>query len=379
MSKVSLVECKNYDMDYVSKGIDETFNNLGGINKFINPGDKVFLKLNLVMKKNPEDAATTHPAIVEAVAKKLIGAGAKVIIGDSPGGPYNKVILQSLYRACGIEAAAKQSGAELNYDCSSEEYNHSEAVAVKRLTLIKPMMDCDKIITLSKLKTHGMVLYTGAVKVMFGAIPGVLKAEYHYKMPDIKNFSNMLVDICTLTKPVLSIIDGIYGMEGEGPTAGAPIHSGILIASENPYEADVSGAYLIGVNPLDVPTIQRCRERNIVSGNIKDIEVIGVNLDDMRKRYKVPDIRTVNFSGKIPKPLERLMSRHVLPRPVFSQEVCIGCSNCKQSCPPGAITMENGRPRVDLYKCIRCFCCQELCPHKAIEIKRPWILRKLVK
>jgi ferredoxin len=240
------------------------------------------------------------------------------------------------------------------------------------------MMDCDKIITVSKLKTHGMAMYTGAVKIMFGAIPGVLKAEYHYKMPDLKDFTNMLVDICTLTKPVLSIIDGVVGMEGEGPTGGNPIHSGVILASENPYNLDVVGAYAMGIKPHDVPTIQRCMERGLTTGNIKDIQIVGDSIDAFKKTYKVPDIRTIRFANKVPKFVEQFLNKNVLPRPVFSQEICIGCSSCKKSCPPGAITMVDGKPRVDLDKCIRCFCCQELCPQKAVEIKRPWILRRIL-
>jgi len=378
MSGVSVVKCESYDLDEVLNSIDKTFENLGGLKKYINPGDRVFLKLNLVMKKHPEEAATSHPVVVEAVAKRLIEAGAEVIIGDSPGGPYNPGILKGLYRVCGIEKAAEKAGAKLNYDCSSQEYHHPEGVSVKRLTLIKPMMECDKIVTISKLKTHGMTLFTGAVKVMFGSIPGVLKAEYHYKMPNVKNFTNMLVDICTLTKPALSIIDGIYGMEGDGPTAGTPVHLGTILASENPCEADVVGAYIMGMNPLDVPTIKRCRERKILSGDINDVKVIGEDIEKLRINCRVPEIRTINFSGKLPKFIEGFLNRNILPRPMFSQAICIGCGNCKQCCPPGAIEMVDGRPVVDLNKCIRCFCCQELCPMKAVEIKRSWILRKFL-
>jgi len=378
MTKVSAVKCNSYDMDEVMSSIEKSFENLGGIERFVKPGDRVFLKPNFVMKKHPDDAATTHPAIIEAVAKKIVEAGAKVLIGESPGGPYNKGVLQSIYKVCKVEEASKKAGAELNYDCTTKEYEHTDGVSVKRLTLIKPMMDCDKIITISKLKTHGMSLYTGAVKVMFGAIPGVLKAEYHYKMPDIKNFTNMLVDICTFTKPILSIIDGVYGMEGDGPTAGTPVHSGVILASENPYDIDVVGAYIMGIPPLDVPTIQRCKERKLTCGDIKDIEIEGEDIEGLRIKYKVPSIKTINFSSKLPKSIEAFLRKNVLPRPVFSQEVCIGCSNCKNSCPPGAITMVEGRPRVNLEKCIRCFCCQELCPQKAVEVKRPWILRRFL-
>lgn len=375
MAKVSSVRCSSYSVEEVQKAVDSMFKNLGGVEKFAKKGDRIFLKLNLVMRKDPDAAATTHPAVAGAVAKRLVEAGAQVIMGDSPGGPYTKGMLQGLYRACGMDKAAEISGAKLNFDCSEESFHHPDGVSSKMLTLVKPMMECDRIITISKLKTHGMTMYTGAVKVMFGAVPGVLKAEYHYKMRDIRDFSNLLVDICTLTKPALSIIDGIVGMEGDGPTAGTPIESKVLLASEDLFTLDVAGAYIMGIKPLDVPTIKRSVERGLTSGKIEDVEVAGEPLDMFKKSYKVPDIHTVNFSGKLPKRLERILKRAVLPRPVFSQELCIGCGNCGQSCPPKAISMVGGRPHVDIDKCIRCFCCQELCPQKAVNIKRPWILK----
>jgi len=79
--KVSLVECREYDYSLVKERILESFDNLGGIEKYINKGDKVLLKLNLLMKKRPEEAATTHPIFTKALAQVLIEYGAEVIVG----------------------------------------------------------------------------------------------------------------------------------------------------------------------------------------------------------------------------------------------------------------------------------------------------------
>jgi uncharacterized protein (DUF362 family)/Pyruvate/2-oxoacid:ferredoxin oxidoreductase delta subunit len=379
MSRVYLKSCDSYSREKVHNAVENIFNMHGGIHKIVNKGDKVFLKLNLLMKKTPEEATTTHPMVVEAVAKMLVDYGCEVVIGDSPGGPYNEKILKGLYKYCGIEEAAKNSGAKLNYDCSSQDYITPEGCTVRKINMIKPPFECDKIITISKLKTHGMALYTGAVKVLFGMVPGVLKAEYHLKMPEIKDFSNLLVDICETVKPHFCIIDGIIGMEGDGPSAGTPKKTGLLIASENTYEIDVVGAYLMGINPLEVPTIQRCKERGLCSGEIKDIEIVGEDIQKYVQKYILPDIRSVNFfRGKIPKRVEEILTLYLSPRPVFSYKTCIGCRGCAENCPPKAISMINNKPVVDMKKCIRCFCCQELCPKKAVEIKRPWLLRKIL-
>ncbi|KRQ88017.1 Electron transport complex subunit RsxB [Caloramator mitchellensis] len=380
MERVILSKCEDYEKERVYKAVDRLFELYGGINKIVNKGERVFLKINLVMKKNPEEAATTHPMVVEAVAKKLVDFGCEVVIGDSPGGPYNEKILKSLYKVCGIEEAAINAGAILNFDCSSEDFDTPENCIVKKLNMIKPPFDCDKIITISKLKTHGMAVYTGAVKVLFGMIPGFLKAEYHFKMPEIKDFSNLLVDICETVKPSFSIIDGIVGMEGDGPTAGVPIKTELLLASDNPYYLDVVGAYLMGLKSKDVPTIQRSVERNLCTGKIEDIQIVGEDLEKFAKQYKIPDTRSVNFfRGRVPKRLEEFLTYYLSPRPVFDFQTCIGCRNCYESCPPKAIKMINNKPHVDYKSCIRCYCCHELCPKKAVTIYKNKLLSKIFK
>ncbi|SEF50499.1 Uncharacterized conserved protein, DUF362 family [Caloramator fervidus] len=380
MERVFLSRCETYKKDEVYKAVDKIFQLAGGIDKIANKGEKIFLKINLVIKKHPDDAATTHPMIVEAVAKMLVEHGCQVIIGDSPGGPYNERVLKSLYKVCGIEDAAKNAGAKLNFDCSTSDYKTVGGCIIKKLNMIKPPFECDKIITISKLKTHSMALYTGAVKVLFGMIPGIFKAEYHLKMPDIKDFSNLLVDICETVKPYFSIIDGVVGMEGDGPTAGVPKKTGLILASFNPYYLDVAGAYVMGISPKDVPTIQRCIERNLCSGKIEDIEFLGENINDFVIKYKIPNTKSVNFfRGRVPKKVEEFLTYYLSPRPIFDYNICVGCKRCYEVCPPKAIKIENNKPHVNYKSCIRCFCCHELCPKKAVKIHRNRIISRFLK
>ncbi|AOT72402.1 iron-sulfur protein [Geosporobacter ferrireducens] len=381
MEKVALISCSTYEIEFVRKAIRDAFVQLGGVEQYIQPGDKVLLKANLLMKKNPEEAATTHPAIVQALAEILVQHGATVIIGDSPGGPFSEKHLKGVYKVCGMEEAAKASGAVLNYDISHIEVKGENLKLLKNLTVINVLEEVDKVISVSKLKTHGMALYTGAVKNMFGVIPGLLKAEYHFKMPEIKDFSDALLDICQYANPILSFMDGIVGMEGDGPSAGIPREIGVVLASPSPYHLDVVGAALIGLTPSEVPTIARSIERNICRGTLADIEILGTSIEAFIKRdFKVPSIRSVSFlKGKMPKLIERPINRLLQPKPVFLHDLCIGCRDCEESCPPKIIKMEKNRPVADLNHCIRCFCCQELCPKKAVQIHRPWLLDKIVK
>lgn len=379
MERVSLIKCDDYDYGRVKDAVENSFNNLGGIDNYINPGERVLLKLNLLMKKRPEEATTTHPVFVKALADVLIKYGAEVIIGDSPGGPFNTSVLKGVYKACGIEEIAEEVGAQLNYNTNAVEMKNEGGLILKKIRAIEVLEDVDKVISVSKLKTHGMMLFTGAVKNMFGIVAGLEKAEYHVRMPNYVDFSNALVDICLAAKPILSFMDGIVGMEGAGPSAGDPRHIGVVIASKSPYHLDVVAAHIIGLDAERIPTVQRCIERGICKGNFEDIELSGDSIKEFVIRdFVVPEIRSIDLlDGKIPKFLREILNGLMQPKPIFLHNKCVGCSDCAENCPPRIIEMINNRPEVDLEECIRCFCCQELCPVKAVEIHRPLLMKLL--
>jgi len=377
MEMVSIVKCNTYEQEDVNKSIKETLDNLGGIHNYVKEGDRVLIKANLLMGKRPEEAVTTHPSLVKALCREIITAGGYPVIADSPGGPFNKAVLRRVYRLTGMEQVARETGALLNFDTGFEETSHPEGEIIKRIKVIRCVLDADVVISFSKLKTHGMMLFTGAVKNLFGVIPGLIKAEYHFNMPDIIDFSNMLIDVCTFVKPHLSLIDGIVGMEGEGPSAGRTVNAGVLLASSNPFALDYLATILVGISPMEVPTICKAWERGLFNGGIQNIRISGQNIEGVKiKKFETPAIGNISFlEGRLPEPIVKSINNRIKPRPVFNNSVCTGCGDCSRNCPPGAITMEDGKPRVDLGKCIRCFCCQELCYHKAVGIYRPWILR----
>lgn len=379
MEQVAVVECQDYNLGNVDMAVEECFKRLGGIENFIKPGMKVLLKCNLLARKRPEECTTTHPAVVEAVVRKIQQIGAVPIIGDSPGGLYNKSVLRMVYNASGMSQVAEKTGAELNYNTDFVEVEHPEGKVIKRLTVIKILEEVDAVISLSKLKTHGMTLFTGAVKNLFGVIPGTTKAEYHLRMKELRDFSDMLVDICTYVRPTLSIMDGIEGMEGNGPSAGNPRKIGALLASTSPYALDVVACSLVGIAPQRVCTIQRAKERGICTDRLDDIQILGEEFEKLRiDDFKLPDGGEVNFFERFfgrDSSLSNFLNYYLGPKPYFDHNTCVGCRDCQRSCPPNAITMVEGKPLVDLKKCIRCFCCQELCLHKAVHVKRSWFFK----
>lgn len=378
MERVSIVKCGDYQPSRVYEAVTRSINLLGGMSQFIKPGMKVLLKCNLLMRKKPEEATTTHPEIVAAAARLVREAGAVPTIADSPGGLFTERALRGVYRACGIEEIAARDQIQLNYNVEEAVRPHPQGKIIKSLAVIRAIEEADAVINIAKLKTHGMTLYTGAVKNLFGVIPGTTKAEYHLCMKKLKDFSDVLVDICTYVKPVLSIMDAVVGMEGQGPSAGDPRKIGAVLASGSPFALDVASVSLVDIPPGKVCTIQRAKERGLCS-DLKDIALLGDSLEDLKIHdFKIPSHKHVGFieqyfSGD--SPVARFINAKFGPRPVFDYDGCIGCRDCEKNCPPRAITMVDGKPVADLNECIRCYCCQELCPKKAVHIKRSWLFR----
>jgi len=377
MEKVSIVESKEYNEKVLARKIKILLDRLGGLESFVKPGQKVLLKVNLLMDKPAEAMVTTNPIVVKVIARMIKEIGAYPIIGDSPGGPFNKTILERAYQKTGLAKIAKQVGAELNYNLEQVNVQYDGSL-VKSFVLGSYITKADVVINLAKLKTHGLTMITGAVKNLFGAIPGLLKAEYHLKMPRIDHFAEMLIDLSLCIKPTLSIVDGIWGMEGEGPSSGEPRNFGYLLASESPHAVDVAVALLLGITPVSKAPIIKAAGKQKLPASLDDIELLGDKLI-AAKNVKIPKLidNSNLLDRKLPDFLVRFLTPLLRPKPVFNHDKCLGCGDCFRSCPPKAITMEDQKPFLLLEECIRCFCCQELCQYQAVDIKRP-LLGKLL-
>ncbi len=348
--------CPSYEQAAVDQAVAQAIAALGGIERYVQAGQRVLLKPNLLLLKGPETAICTHPAVVQAVAGIVRRAGAQPVIADSPGGGamHNVRSLQSLYRVTGMEAVAAATGAELNLDCEGLEVPCPEGGQAKTLDVMRPAAQADVIINLPKLKTHGLLRYTGAVKNLFGLVPGRTKLEYHARLHDAARFSEMLLDIVCWARPALTIMDAIVGMDGDGPSAGHPKEMGLLLAGDDCTAVDLAALDLIGLDPDTVLTVRAARERGLSSGRAGDLEVLGEPLAEAH----VPDFH-VPSQGFSDVTLER-------PGSPQAGEQCTGCGVCAENCPVGAIHIENRRAVTDAEACIRCYCCQELCPQHAI-------------
>ena len=374
------VPCGSYDAQEVETALTAALEPLGGLD-FVRPGMRVAVKVNLVSAMKPELAATVHPGLVCALVKLLKARGAEVVLGDSPGGVFTPAHLRHVYEVTGMRQA-EELGAELNEDCSLAEADFPDGVQARHFPYTAYLTRADAIIDLCKLKSHGMMGMTNAVKNFFGAIPGTRKPEFHYRYPRAEDFADMLVDLYEFFRPRLCICDAVLGMEGNGPTQGTPRPIGCLIAGRSGHMLDMAAAGLIGLDPREVPTVRAAMERGLIPAKLSQLTVVGEPA-----RFAVPDFQTVpaqssvffHVAGKGPvgKLADRAATRFMTPRPRLKAEDCIGCGRCAQICPAHAISMRRGRPRIERSVCIHCFCCQEFCPKGAMQVGRNFILRAL--
>ena len=186
MTTVSIARCDTYELEQVRGALVQALKPLGGIGAFVQPGQRVMLKPNLLMPVRPERAITTHPAVVEAMVELVQKAGGEPVVIDSPGGPFHTpIVMWRLYRDTGMQAVSDRTGVPLLYDADSVQVSTPDGVLLKRLDLLKVYQEADVIISLPKFKTHGLTAITGSIKNLFGLVPGMTKPAYHAKLPEI--------------------------------------------------------------------------------------------------------------------------------------------------------------------------------------------------
>ncbi len=376
MPTISVAKCDDYQN--AETAFLHCIDHLGGISQFISPGDKVVIKPNFISRKRPEEAATTHPAVIAAVVRAVQDAGGSVILAESPGGPYHAAILKKIYETCGALEVQKETGCELNYDIASQEIEYT-GLKKRTFSILTPILQADKVISLAKLKTHTMTGYTGAVKNLFGAIPGLNKTQHHFELQKKEDFCAMLLDLCEYIKPTLSILDAVWGMEGNGPTSGTPRKVGVLLASANPYALDLAASHMIGFEPDEIETVRQSLDLGWTPP-YSALTFVGDPIEAFHiADYKRARGSEIHFLRKInlPEPIVKKIDSLAQAKPKFNPNLCVGCGECARCCPPKAIVIQNKLAKVDLKKCIRCFCCQELCPKKAVEARRNPIFEKL--
>ena len=384
-TQVYAASCPDYEQ--AEACIRALVEQMGGMGRFVRPGERIVLKANLLRAAPPESAICIHPAVVEAVARLVKEAGGTPVICDSPGGALHKeAVLRSLYEKTGMAAAAAAAGAELSMDSSTRTVSLPEGKVLRQAEIITPVAEADGVIDLCKMKTHVLMSMTGAVKNLFGVIPGLSKVGYHATHPDHATFADMLLDLTGYVKPRLSLMDGILAMEGDGPgSSGTPRQAGLLLAAANPLALDTAAGAIMNLPRQDNPVLLAAERRGLTPCRMEDVELIGGTVEELRMAdYKFPASTKSNlmdFLGPLSRPAERLCKKALSQTPRIDGAKCVGCGICAKSCPGQAIAMTapGKKARISQKACIHCYCCHELCPQKAVELHQSWLGRLLTK
>ncbi len=369
--KVDIIEQGSYKLTEIVAKLSTSLAELGVL-KALEVVQSVLLKPNLLGAFEPEKNVTTHPVIIEAVIVILQEMGKTIYIADSPGGtiPYEAVLKKTGIRDLvdkykinwlqfgqnGIETVERKGGESLYFD---------------------PIINkIDAIINLPKYKTHSLMLYTGAIKNLFGLIPGIKKSEYHKYYPDYASFSGLLNDLYRAVehKIVVNIMDGVIGMQGEGPSAGQSYEFHRIFVSQDAPALDYIAAGMMGFQKEEMGYILEGRsDLNISNVEIKEeyrrFVYQDVNIKIVRSRY--------NFLKIVPNAVFKVFSRLFSAYPEILDIKCVKCRICQKSCPVQAIEDVKDRLKIRKGKCIKCLCCHEFCPHRAIKVRKSLLARLL--
>ena len=282
--KVAAVRCARYDQELIGKQLNLLMTAIGA-DTLIQPGMNVLIKPNLLSAKTPEEFTTTHPEVLRALIRYVHNRG-------------------------GIVTLAAQG---------------------------------DLIIGCCRVKSHSYTVASGAVKNMFGVIPGLVKAQMHARLAKRESFCRFLCQLCANVKPGLCLMDAIEGMQGNGPSGGERYDGQRLLAAKDPFALDYGALKLFGVEPDWTPVHRR-------------------------SDFRLPETMK-GLIQLIPSPLAALR-RHFAPYPKPDPSRCLGCGECVRDCPVQAMTLTEHKAVVDRRRCIRCYCCQEVCPVHVVQIKR---------
>jgi len=376
--------CNNYEPKRIADIVDEIFKALSVNSEIIKPNSKVLIKPNLLSAYTPDQAITTHPEIVRAVIRKVKSLKAVPVVGDSAGNMLRG--MEYVWEKTGMLQVAKEENIELvNFETMGSVELAVEHPTIKNIYLTKALINCDYIINIPKVKTHTFMGFSCGIKNFYGCVPGARKVEYHKLAPSPYDFAKLLTEIYRIVndKLILTIADGVWGLEGNGPSlSGIKRNFNMIVASRDTVTLDTFLLDMLG-SKSDKKFIDMFKNKNLGNTDISNIIYYGDNVSLFNtKKVKFPSTWILRIlPSKFALLVGKIFGRLIWIKPKIDTKKCVGCLQCMKSCPVKAIYKKNNsvKPVVDKAKCISCFCCHELCTHKAVKIEKSIIAGMFVK
>lgn len=342
--RVAVEPCTSYDQDVVYTSIKSA---LKSIRFTIPKNKKILLKPNIMAQNRPEQAASTHPAVIDALCRIFSENNCTITIGDSSAF-YQGGCTRRGFETTGMTAVAKIYGAKLL---------PFEATLLKKITtgsvlnpfyITSAVFDHDLVVNVPKMKIHRLARYTGAIKNIYGCIPGGAKQVYHeifLNRPDYKEYwGKPLVDVFEAVNPGLNIMDAVIGLDGDGPAAtGEPKFTGVILAAENACALDIAACRIMGFDPYRVPALREAIERGLASP------------EKITTPGKIPLIPYVKLPDEEPKKglskkLDIYMFDQFIVEPRINQSRCNKCGDCVKKCALKAIALTDGGILMSIIK-----------------------------
>jgi uncharacterized protein (DUF362 family)/ferredoxin len=348
-----------------------------GAASIMREGMTILLKANLLSANPPERAVCTHPAIVTAVIHWLKQfSPARIVLSDSTAsisvGSTEKVL-----KVSGLKETCEREGAEAIPIEKMERtiYTVPDPLVLKSFPSATLIGEADLIINLPKIKTHNLTILTCCIKNMFGTIILGQKPKTHVQFPLVRDFEKALVDIYSVSKPQLTVVDGYLCQEGYGPSAGDIVKLDLVLAGFDGVALDTVVANITGVPVNRLYYLEYAEQKGLGTAKLDGIEVRGESIEAVKHAFKLPKGSTI---GYYPVPLPRSLARRLGPALMkatitFDPKRCRRCGTCWKNCPVQAITppaslAEGNVPSWNRNKCITCYCCAETCPYEAVRL-----------
>ncbi len=380
---VCLAACEDYREPDLDRAIAAALAGVDGWERLFEGDPVVLLKPNLLGPKGPDTAITTHPRFIAAVARAIRRVhDGRLLLGDGPAigtttGVARKLGLPPLLAPLDVELVD-----------FTETVSVSGGRGLGPMDLARPLVEADRIVNLPRVKTHGQMGLTLAVKNLFGAFIGFEKPRLHLTAGrDYDTFARMLLETAARVGADLHLADGVVGMEGNGPSAGEPRALGLVAAARDPIALDRVLAEVLGFPTASLPVQRVARAEGHDGAYLDRIALRGVPID----RFRVADWQPARPAGMeeifVPRLLARPLRHQLTTRPDIDHRACTRCGLCAQHCAADALALQPRRRRhpgptrstqamgLDLDRCIRCYCCQEVCPERAIRVGEGALLR----